>query len=162
MSAFHKQIGGDHYKDLDISPFEFIERNGLGYGVGNIIKYLCRYKTKGGIEDLEKARHYLDMLIEREIRNELDFDGPDHEKLIPLNPATVTGDNKIPEKKKRIMRLPEVIGIVGVCRSTIYFWMEKKTFPKPIKLGKRSIGWLEKDIQDWISQKKGSFLEENE
>ena len=84
MSAFHTQVGGDHYKDLDISPFEFIERNGLGYGVGNIIKYLCRYKThttKGGIKDLEKARHYLDMLIEREIKNELDFDGPDLERM---------------------------------------------------------------------------------
>ena len=46
-----------------------------------IIKYLCRYKTKGGIEDLEKARHYLDMMIELEIKNELDFDGPDLERM---------------------------------------------------------------------------------
>jgi hypothetical protein len=66
MSPFDKQVGGDHYKDLAIQPFEFIERNNLGYGVGNVIKYLCRYKKKGGIEDLQKARHYIDLLIDLE------------------------------------------------------------------------------------------------
>jgi hypothetical protein len=69
MSASDRQVGGDHYKDLEIQPFEFIERNGLGYGVGNVIKYLCRYKSKGGIEDLQKASHYLDLLIEIEKGN---------------------------------------------------------------------------------------------
>ena len=66
MSAFDKQIGGDHYKQLAIQPLEFIERNRLGFAAGNVIKYLCRYKTKGGIEDLKKARHCLDLLIEIE------------------------------------------------------------------------------------------------
>ena len=66
MSAADEQMGGDHYKDMVIQPFEFIERNGLGYGVGNVIKYLCRYKKKGGIEDLQKARHYIDLLIDLE------------------------------------------------------------------------------------------------
>ena len=66
MSAADEQIGGDHYKDMVNQPFEFIERNGLGYGVGNVIKYLCRYKKKGGIEDLQKARHYIDLLIDGE------------------------------------------------------------------------------------------------
>ena len=66
MSAADEQIGGDHYKDMVIQPFEFIERNGLGYGVGNVIKYLCLYKKKGGIEDLQKARHYIDLLIDGE------------------------------------------------------------------------------------------------
>ena len=66
-SAFDKQIGGDHYKKLAVQPFEFIELNHLGFAAGNVIKYLCRYKTKGAsIEDLEKARHYLDLLIELE------------------------------------------------------------------------------------------------
>ena len=69
MSASDRQVGGDHYKDLAIQPFEFIESNGLGYGVGNVIKYLCRYKTKGGLEDLEKAKHYIDLLIELEKEN---------------------------------------------------------------------------------------------
>ena len=65
-NPLNEQVGGDHYKDLPIQPFEFIERNNLGYGVGNVIKYLCRYKTKGGIEDLQKARHYIDLLIDLE------------------------------------------------------------------------------------------------
>ena len=66
VSAFDKQIGGDHYKQLAIQPLEFIERNRLGFAAGNVIKYLCRYRTKGGLEDLEKARHYLDLMIQFE------------------------------------------------------------------------------------------------
>ena len=66
-NPFDEQIGGNHYKNLEIQPFEFIERNGLGFGAGNVIKYICRYKhTDGGIEDLRKAKHYLDLLIEIE------------------------------------------------------------------------------------------------
>ena len=75
MSASDRQVGGDHYKNLALQPFEFIERNGLGYGVGNVIKYLCTYKNKhkinGGIEDLKKARHYIDLLIDLEHRGKL-------------------------------------------------------------------------------------------
>ena len=51
---------------MTIQPVEFIERNNLGFCVGNIIKYVCRYKDKNGIEDLKKARHYIDLLIEIE------------------------------------------------------------------------------------------------
>lgn len=58
------QIGGDHYKKMAIQPTEYIAKNGLGYIEGNIIKYISRYKSKNGLEDLKKARHYLDMLIE--------------------------------------------------------------------------------------------------
>lgn len=65
-SPLSKQVGGDHYKDLAIQPFEFIELNNLGYGAGNVVKYICRYKTKGGVEDLKKARHYIDLLIDLE------------------------------------------------------------------------------------------------
>ena len=75
MSASDRQVGGDHYKNLALQPFEFIERNGLGYGVGNVIKYLSRYKNKhkinGGIEDLKKARHYIELLIHLEHRGKL-------------------------------------------------------------------------------------------
>ena len=65
-NPLNEQVGGNHYKDLAIQPFEFIERNNFGYGAGNVIKYLCRYKKKGGIEDLQKARHYIDLLIRLE------------------------------------------------------------------------------------------------
>jgi len=70
MSAFDSQVGGNHYKSFKIQPIEFITINGLGYIVGNIIKYVCRYKSKNGIEDLRKARHYIDMLIESELKEE--------------------------------------------------------------------------------------------
>jgi hypothetical protein len=66
MSAFKEQVGGGHYKDLVIQPAEFIHKNGIGYIEGAVIKYLCRWRNKNGIEDLKKARHYLDLLIEME------------------------------------------------------------------------------------------------
>lgn len=70
MSALETQVGGKHYKQFKIQPVEFIHINGLGYIVGNIIKYVCRYRFKNGVEDLRKARHYIDMLIEQEVKEE--------------------------------------------------------------------------------------------
>lgn len=66
MSAKDTQIGGDHYKDMVIQPFEYIVANGIGFAEGCVIKYVSRWKTKNGVEDLKKARHFLDMLIEQE------------------------------------------------------------------------------------------------
>ena len=60
------QVGGDHYSKMKIQPIDFITANELGYMEGNIIKYVCRYKSKNGVEDLKKAQHYLQMLIEQE------------------------------------------------------------------------------------------------
>ena len=68
MKALETQIGGNHYKDMAIQPLEFIMANNLPYCEANIIKYVCRYKSKNGIQDLLKARHYLDILIEHEQR----------------------------------------------------------------------------------------------
>jgi len=56
------QVGGNHY-DLKIPPIEYILANGMGFIEGNIIKYVSRYKAKGGVEDLHKAQHYLNLLI---------------------------------------------------------------------------------------------------
>lgn len=64
MSALEKQEGGDHYKGLAIQPVEFIHRNGIGFLEGNAIKYLCRWRNKNGIQDLRKAIHYIELLIE--------------------------------------------------------------------------------------------------
>lgn len=58
----NKQVGGDHY-DLPIQPIEYILKNDLGFVEGNIIKYVTRYKRKNGMQDLLKAKHYLEMLI---------------------------------------------------------------------------------------------------
>ena len=60
------QYGGDHYKHKSIEPWDYIEANGIGFLDGNAIKYLTRWKAKNGIEDLKKARHYIDKLIEVE------------------------------------------------------------------------------------------------
>ena len=69
-SAFDIQVGGSHYKQFAIQPTEFIYKNNLGFLEGNAIKYLTRWKIKGGLEDLKKARHYVDMLIEMETPKE--------------------------------------------------------------------------------------------
>ena len=58
-----KQIGGSHYKDMVIQPFEFISKNELTFFQGNVIKYVCRYKQKNGIQDLEKVIHYCQLEI---------------------------------------------------------------------------------------------------
>lgn len=63
-SANTVQIGGEHYKRHDIQPWDAIHAWGLGFFSGNVIKYVARHREKNGIEDLKKARHYLDKLIE--------------------------------------------------------------------------------------------------
>lgn len=65
-SAYAKQIGGDHYQDYEIQPSQFINGNRLLFAEGNAIKYICRHMFKGGKEDLLKAKHYIDMIIERD------------------------------------------------------------------------------------------------
>lgn len=67
--ALNVQVGGSHYKDMAIQPVEFIHANGIPYLEGNVIKYLTRWRKKNGIADLEKARHYIDLLIELESKN---------------------------------------------------------------------------------------------
>jgi hypothetical protein len=70
-SAFESQVGGGHYKDFAIQPLEFITRNRLDFIQGNVVKYVVRYKAKGGVADLKKAIHYLEMLIELEENNDI-------------------------------------------------------------------------------------------
>lgn len=66
VSALDTQISGAHYKSLTIQPVQYIFSNKIGYFEGNVIKYVTRWKDKGGIADLEKAKHYIDLLIELE------------------------------------------------------------------------------------------------
>ncbi len=66
MGALAHQEGGAHYKGMKIQPVEFIHANGIGYFEGNVIKYVSRWRAKGGVEDLKKARHYIDLLIDLE------------------------------------------------------------------------------------------------
>lgn len=58
------QVAGNHYKDKAIQPWDYIVSNNLGYLEGNIVKYVSRWKDKGGVDDLRKAQHYLIKLIE--------------------------------------------------------------------------------------------------
>ena len=58
------QYGGTHYKGKAIQPWDFIAANRLGFFEGNAVKYVCRWQDKGGTEDLRKAIHYLEKLIE--------------------------------------------------------------------------------------------------
>lgn len=58
------QIGGEHYKKYAIQPAEFITKNELGFLEGCVIKRICRYEDKNGLEDLKKAKHEIDLLIE--------------------------------------------------------------------------------------------------
>lgn len=64
MSATEDQVGGTHYATKNIQPIDYILQNDLGYCEGNVIKYVSRWKEKGGVEDLRKAIHYLEFLIE--------------------------------------------------------------------------------------------------
>lgn len=60
------QVGGSHYTDMAIQPLDFVLANGIPFAEGNVIKYVSRWRKKGGIQDLKKARHMLDVLIAHE------------------------------------------------------------------------------------------------
>ena len=67
--ALQHQVGGRHYADMAIQPVEFIHRNGIGFIEGSVIKYVCRWRKKNGIDDLNKAKHFIDLLIQLETRD---------------------------------------------------------------------------------------------
>ena len=70
MSAYKKQIGGKHYIKYKIQPSQFVVENNLLYPEGCVIKYVVRHQDKGGKQDLEKAKHMIDMIIERDYGDE--------------------------------------------------------------------------------------------
>lgn len=67
-SAMDVQVGGDHYKTMPIQPMEFSMANGLDACQHTVVKYVTRFRVKGGVEDLHKAKHVIDMLIELELQ----------------------------------------------------------------------------------------------
>lgn len=71
-SALDKQVSGNHYKDCGIQPIEYIHANGLSYLEGNVIKYTTRHSKKNGKADIEKAIHYLELILEMEYKGETD------------------------------------------------------------------------------------------
>ena len=68
LSSLLKQVGGDHYKKMAIQPAEFINKNKLLFAEGNAIKYICRHSSKGKLQDIDKAIHYLEMVKERDYK----------------------------------------------------------------------------------------------
>jgi hypothetical protein len=65
-SALDVQVSGDHYKSLKIQPIEFIHANNIPFAEGSVIKYVTRWRNKNGLKDLEKAKHFIELLIELE------------------------------------------------------------------------------------------------
>ena len=72
MGPYDKQIGGTHYKKMKIQPSKFVIENKLLFPEGNVIKYICRHPYKDGRQDLEKAKHFIDMIIERDYPDTLE------------------------------------------------------------------------------------------
>ena len=68
--SLDKQIDGDHYKGMKIQPAQFINENQLLFAEGNAIKYICRHQDKGKKQDILKAIHYLEMILERDYKDE--------------------------------------------------------------------------------------------
>ena len=64
--SLEKQVGGKHYSKMKIQPAEFINENKLLFAEGNAIKYICRHRLKGKKQDILKAIHFLEMIIERD------------------------------------------------------------------------------------------------
>ena len=69
-NPYDTQVGGNHYQTMKIQPAEFINKNEMKFAEGNAIKYICRHVNKGGLQDLQKAKHYIDMIIERDYADE--------------------------------------------------------------------------------------------
>lgn len=68
--ATDKQVGGSHYKDMPIQPVQYIVANGLGFREGNVVKYVSRHRRKNGRQDIEKAIHMLELILD-------DYDTPE-------------------------------------------------------------------------------------
>lgn len=84
MKASESQIGGNHYKAMAIQPSEYIFRNGLNWCEGNAIKYITRHHLKGGRQDIEKAIHYLQLLLEWQYGEAPVAKGDEGQRSLPL------------------------------------------------------------------------------
>lgn len=66
-AKYGSQVGGKYYQSHSIQPFDIIDEYGLNFYEGCALKYLLRWREKGGIEDLKKAKHYIEILIQKEV-----------------------------------------------------------------------------------------------
>ena len=103
MGPYDKQIGGSHYLKFKIQPSEFANKNNLKFAEGNAIKYICRHADKVGKQDLLKAKHYVDMIIER--------DYPDTPHVKPLPKGFTLKPTE--DKKEGPLDKPNYWGVLG-------------------------------------------------
>lgn len=115
MAANDKQISGKHYKENPIQPWDYVAANNLGYFEGSAIKYITRWRSKGGIADIQKAIHFLEKLIELESSN-------------PHNVPTTEGKSAYPELERATKRLhpaPSMASSIGdTYRPSSDYWQE--------------------------------------
>lgn len=115
MKADDKQISGTHYKEMSIQPWTYVHANNLGYFEGSAIKYITRWRNKGGIADIQKAIHFLEKLIELE--------SPTTDPV-----ATPTGKPAYPELERATKRLSDTPKVAEYSRDTYRpssdFWQE--------------------------------------
>ena len=99
-NPYDTQVGGDHYSKMKIQPSEFINKNEMLFAEGNAIKYICRHASKGRLQDLQKAKHYIDMIIERDYADEAKNSSVDsgvditYEGISPTFTANMQGANE--------------------------------------------------------------------
>ena len=96
---YDTQVGGNHYQTMKIQPAEFINKNEMKFAEGNAIKYICRHVNKGGLQDLQKAKHYIDMIIERDYADEAKNSSVDSGVDINMEDVNITyGDVSISDE----------------------------------------------------------------
>ena len=129
IDPMKRQVGANHYRNLAIQPTEFCQRNGLDFCIGSILKYLTRYRAKNGIEDLSKARHFVEIreafpwhiesprrieitMVEYVTRNNIGF--PDAEVLYRLE-AYYNGPHSAHERgaQRLIVEIDKLIAAMG-------------------------------------------------
>jgi hypothetical protein len=121
--ALDNQVGGNHYKDLKIQPVEYILENGLGFLEGNVVKYITRHKAKNGIEDVKKAKHYCEMLIEQY----------EKEQLLKLGEA-IELENTIPQQVIDLEKEAETFRTLPV--GSMFFVDDENGIPKKVMVVK--------------------------
>lgn len=121
MKADDKQISGNHYKEMSIQPWTYVHANNLGYFEGSAIKYITRWRNKGGIADIQKAIHFLEKLIELEVASK---------SSTPTTDPMVIGTGKpaYPELERATKRLSDAPKVAEYNRDTYRppsdFWQE--------------------------------------
>lgn len=130
MSALDTQVAGSHYKDCAIQPVEYIHANGLGFCEGSVVKYVTRWRAKGGVADLEKARHFLDLLIELEGRKNAPLASDKPLTLMPLEEPSAAVRRRCEDCGNR--------GVVSACKECLTNPGRPRWMPRADKL----FGWV--------------------